>query len=46
MSIRETSGYESGSEIRNWIGLQFFAEGGDGGADTVSYTHLSTYPRP
>ncbi len=34
MSIRETSGYESGSEIRNWIGLQFFAEGGDGGADT------------
>lgn len=34
MSIRETSGYESGNEIRNWIGLQFFAEGGDGGADT------------
>lgn len=34
MSIRETSGYESGSEIRNWIGIQFFAEGGDGGADT------------
>lgn len=34
MSIRKTSGYESGSEIRNWIGLQFFAEGGDGGADT------------
>ncbi len=34
MSIRETSGYESGREIRNWIGLQFFAEGGDGGADT------------
>ena len=32
MSIRETSGYESGNEIRNWIGLQFFAEGGDGGA--------------
>lgn len=31
MSIRETSGYESGSEIRNWIGIQFFAEGGDGG---------------
>ena len=34
MSIRETSGYESGNEIRNWIGIQFFAEGGDGGADT------------
>lgn len=31
MSIRETSGYESGNEIRNWIGIQFFAEGGDGG---------------
>ncbi len=33
MSIRETSGYESGREIRNWIGIQFFAEGEDGGAD-------------
>lgn len=31
MSNWETSNYESGSEIRNWIGLQFFAEGGDGG---------------
>ena len=34
MNIRETSGYESTSEFRHWIGLQFFAEGGDGGADT------------
>lgn len=33
MNIRETSGYESTSEFRHWIGLQFFAEGGDG-ADT------------
>ena len=33
MNIRKTSGYESTSEFRHWIGLQFFAEGGDG-ADT------------
>ena len=31
MSIRETSGYESTNELRSQIGLQFFAEGGDGG---------------
>lgn len=33
MSIRETSGYESTNEFRGQIGLQFFAEGEDGGAD-------------
>lgn len=32
MSIRETSGYESTNEFRGRIGLQFFAEGEDGGA--------------
>ena len=34
MNIRKTSGYESTNTSRHWIGLQFFAEGGDGGADT------------
>ena len=33
MSIRETSGYERTNEFRGQIGLQFFAEGEDGGAD-------------
>lgn len=32
MSMRETSVYASGNEIRNWIGLQFFAEAENDGA--------------
>lgn len=34
MSNWETSNYESGNKIRHWIGIQFFAKGGDSGADT------------
>lgn len=34
MSNWETSNYENGGELRARIGLQFFAEGEDGGADT------------
>ena len=34
MSNWETSNYESGNKIRHWIGIQFFAKGGDSGVDT------------
>ena len=33
MSNWKTSNCDSANETRNWIGLQFFAEGGDGGAE-------------
>lgn len=33
MSNWKTSNYDSANESRHWIGLQFFAEGGDGGVE-------------